>query len=86
MLEQDIAALDAREPLRLEKLETDICRRECIIATLRRFLASGQIVILGLAVIVSAFIGIAVATHLSTPSLTIEESLVPSHLLLGDKP
>jgi hypothetical protein len=86
MLEQDLTALDARETRRLEHLETDIWRRERIISTVKRFLASGQALILGIAIILSAAVGIIVATHTATPDLTLEQSLAPSHLLLGTKP
>jgi hypothetical protein len=86
MLEQDLTALDAREINRLEQLETDIWRRERIIATVKRFLASGQAVILGIAILISAAVGIVVATQATPPALTVEESLAPSHLLLGTKP
>lgn len=86
MLDQDILALNEREPLPLEQLEKDIWRRERLIATMRRFLASGQAVIIGAAILVSAVVGIAVATQLATPGLTTEEKLAPSYLLLGTKP
>jgi hypothetical protein len=86
MLEQDLTALDAREARRLEGLESDIWRRELVLATVKRFLASGQAVILGIAILVSAGVGIAVATHSAPSILSVEESLAPSHLLLGGKP
>jgi hypothetical protein len=86
MLEQDLTALDARETRRLEQLETDIWRRERIIASAKRFLASGQAVILCIAILVSAAVGIMIATRAAPPTLSHEESLAPSHLLLGTKP
>lgn len=86
MLEQDIIALSEREPLPLERLEKDIWDREKLIATMRRFLTSGQAVIIGAAILVSAVVGILVAAQLATPSLTTEEKLAPSYLLLGTKP
>ena len=86
MLEQDIIALGERESLPLEQLEKDIWHREKLIATMRRSLASGQAVIIGFAILLSAVVGIVVATQLATPSLTTEEKLAPSYLLLGTKP
>jgi hypothetical protein len=86
MLEQDLTALDAREASRLEQLETDIWRRERIIASAKRFLASGQALILCFAILVSAAVGIVIATRVVPPTLSHEESLAPSHLLLGGKP
>jgi hypothetical protein len=86
MLEQDLTALDARETRRLEQLETDIWRRERIVTSVRRFLASGQALILCIAILISAAVGIVIATRTAPPTLSHEESLAPSHLLLGVKP
>lgn len=85
MLEQDILTLNEREPLPLEQLEKDIWRRHHVMATMRRFLASGQAIILSFAIIASAVVGVAVANRPTTPSLTVEEKLAPSNLLLGTK-
>ena len=86
MLEQELTALEARDTKRLERLETDIWRRERVIATAKRFLASGQAVILGIAILVSAGVGIVVATQSAPSTLPVGERLAPSHLLLGGKP
>jgi hypothetical protein len=89
MLESDISRLNAREQVNLDGLESDIWRRERHVLALRtasRWLASWQGLVLVLAVVSSAATGVAVATHLASPtSFVAEEGLAPSNLLLGSR-
>ncbi len=90
MFERDLAALIRRETINLDRLEADIWRRERRIAALRtarRFLASGQGLVLILAVLSSALIGASLASHRQAPQpFMAEEKLAPSNLLLGTSP
>jgi len=87
MLEKDIDALNAHEPINLEGLEADIWRRERKLASLRsasRSLASWQGAVLLLAVICSAAIGMSTASKIAKPTAPLaEENLAPSALLMG---
>jgi transposase len=89
MLERDISRLNAREHVNLDGLETDIWRRERHVLAIRaasRLLASWQGLVLVLAVATSAATGVAMATHLASPtSFVAEEGLAPSNLLLGSR-
>ena len=87
MFERDLAALNSRETISLDRLEADIWRRERHIATLRsarRFLASGQGAVLVAAVVLCGLVGATVAARHQTPHhFVVEEALAPSNLLLG---
>jgi hypothetical protein len=87
MLENDISALCERDSVNLDELETDIWRREHQLRALRaagRFTASGQGLILLLAVTLSAATGISAASKIAKPMAPlVENSLAPSTLLLG---
>jgi hypothetical protein len=87
MFERELAALNSRETISLNRLEADIWRRERQIAarrSARRFLASGQGAVLIAAVILSGLAGAAVAGRYHAPHhFMVEETLAPSNLLLG---
>lgn len=87
MLENEISALSAHESVNLDGLEADIWRRERHLAALRaasRFIASGQGLILLLAVMLSVAIGISAASKIAKPMAPlVGDSLAPSTLLLG---
>ena len=87
MLENDISALSDRDSVNLDELEADIWRREHRLSTLRaagRFIASGQGLILLLAVTLSAATGISAASKTTKPIASlVGNSLAPSTLLLG---
>ena len=87
MLENDISALSERGSINLDGLETDIWRREHQLSALRaagRFTASGQGLILLLAVTVSAATGISAASTAAKPMTPLlDNKLAPSTLLLG---
>lgn len=89
MLERDIDALTTRDTVSLDGLEADIWRRERHIAALRgaqRFMVSSQGAVLAVAVLVSAFTGVSVASRYAHPAFIIEEKMAPSQLLLGTSP
>jgi hypothetical protein len=87
MLESEISALGERDTVNLDGLEADIWRREHQLSTLRtagRFTASGQGLILLLAVTLSAATGISAASKTVKPMAPlVGNSLAPSTLLLG---
>ncbi len=87
MLENEISALSAHDSVNLDGLEADIWRRERHLAALRaagRFTASGQGLILLLAVTLSAATGISAASETAKPTAPLMgSSLAPSTLLLG---
>lgn len=87
MLENDISALSERDSVNLDGLEADVWLREHQLSVLRtagRFTASGQGLILLLAVTLSAATGISAASKIAKPMAPlVENNLAPSTLLLG---